>query len=103
LRVGRNNLLTIVSLFEPWNLPFRGAALKKLGVVLIGSVWLCGCGIVGKLDAISNLEASSASYKACLAEHRRDATSCEVQRASYQADLSEAQRTRGMLTNWSRL
>jgi hypothetical protein len=78
-------------------------ALKKLSAVLIASVCLCGCGIVGKLDAVSNLEASSVSYKACLAEHRRDAAPCEVQRASYQADLSEAQRTRGMLTNWSRL
>jgi hypothetical protein len=77
--------------------------MKNAVAALIAAIYLCGCGIIGKLDAVSNLETSSASYKACLAEHEHDVAPCEARRVTYQIGLSEAQRTRGMLTNWPRI
>lgn len=68
--------------------------------VLVGAACLAGCGITGKLDAVSNMEASGASYDACRAEHGRGAPTCEALRVRYQADLTEAGKMRGILTDW---
>ncbi|HXI99595.1 MAG TPA: hypothetical protein VNH44_00135 [Micropepsaceae bacterium] len=72
-------------------------------ILLFSALCLCGCGLVGKLDAVSNMELSGASYRACLAEHKHDAAACEDRHIAYQTDLAEAQKTRGILTNWRRL
>jgi hypothetical protein len=73
--------------------------MKKGLALLAAALSLSACGITGKLDAVSSLEASRAVYKACLA--RRDAgADCGLQKAGYQSDLKEAGRTRGTLTDW---
>jgi uncharacterized protein YceK len=70
-------------------------------MMVMAAVWLSGCGIVSKLDAMSSMSESAASYRACVAEHKKiEGEACENQRLIYQRDLSEAQRTRGILTNW---
>jgi hypothetical protein len=73
--------------------------MKKKVVLLAAALSVSACGITGKLDAVSHFEASRASYKACLAG--QDAGSnCELQRAGYESDLKDAERTRGTLTDW---
>lgn len=76
--------------------------MKQLAI-LLSAACLCGCGLIGKLDAVSSMERSAASYRACLADHRRDTATCEDRRATYQTDLAQAQKTRGILTDWRRL
>ena len=73
--------------------------MKKHLAVLTAALSLCGCGIVGKLDAVSNLEAARNSYKMCLAEHGEGAN-CEIQRAAYRSNLMDAEKTQGTLTSW---
>jgi hypothetical protein len=73
--------------------------VKKQVAVLTVALCLCGCGIVGKLDAVSNLEASRNSYKECLAAHD-PRVNCEIQRAAYRTDLINAEHTPGTLTSW---
>jgi hypothetical protein len=73
--------------------------VKKHAVLLMAALSLCGCGIVGKLDAVSSLEASRNSYQRCLAA-KGEGAHCEIQRAAYQNGLMEAEKTRGMLTSW---
>jgi hypothetical protein len=68
--------------------------------VLLSAACLSACGITGKLDAVSHMEASGTSYKACLAEHKRDPSACDAARVTYQADLADAQKMRGVLTDW---
>jgi hypothetical protein len=72
---------------------------KKAAAVLMAALGLSACGITGKLDAVSNLEASRASYRLCLAR-REAATNCELQKARYESDINDAGRTRGTLTDW---
>jgi hypothetical protein len=76
--------------------------MKRLAALLC-AVSLFGCGLVGKLDAVSNMELSGTSYRACLAEHSHDGAACEDQRTAYRTNLGEAQKTRGILTDWRRL
>lgn len=73
--------------------------MKEIVAVLTAALGLCGCGIVGKLDAVSNLEAARASYKACLAAHVAG-VNCEIQQAAYHSGLTDAERTPGILTSW---
>ena len=80
-----------------------GAVMKNLAVVLVSSTILCGCGISAKLDAVANLDTVRAAYKACVARHKDDPAQCEDARLTYQTVLSDAQRTRGVLTNWPRI
>ena len=72
---------------------------SKTIAMLMVALSLGACGITGKLDAVSNLEASRASYKRCLAQQGRG-TNCELQKARYQSDIDDAGRTRGTLTDW---
>jgi len=72
---------------------------KEMATLLIAALSLSACGITGKLDAMSNLEASRASYKVCLAQRDSD-TSCALQKARYENDIMDASRTRGTLTDW---
>jgi hypothetical protein len=72
---------------------------REFVAVLMATLGLSACGITGKLDAVSKLEASRASYRQCLAQ-RDNATNCELQKARYQTDIMEAGRTRGTLTDW---
>jgi uncharacterized protein YceK len=75
--------------------------MRNIAVVLMTTATcLGGCGVMGKLDAVSNLEASVDSYKACVAQYGKDAPACDGQRVEYRHDLEEAQKTRGVLTNW---
>ena len=77
-----------------------GALMKQLMVVLVTAVGVSGCGWAAKLDAISKLDASRAAYRACIAQHENDASECEAERMTYQADLADAGRPRGVLTSW---
>jgi hypothetical protein len=74
-------------------------AMKRIAV-LVGAACLSACGITGKLDAVSSMEASGASYRSCMVDHSSDSTTCEAQRVRYQADLAEAGKMRGVLTDW---
>ncbi len=75
--------------------------MKPWMAVLIAAVAVSGCGWAEKLDALSRLDVSRAAYRACVAEHKSDQAQCESQRISYQADLEDAGRPRGVLTLWS--
>jgi len=74
--------------------------MKRWTVLLITMVGISGCGWAGKLDAMSKLDVSRATYKACIAQHRTGASACEAERVSYQSDLADAGRLRGVLTSW---
>jgi hypothetical protein len=77
--------------------------MKNLAVVLVGAATLYGCGIASKMDALSNLDALRAAYKTCMTQHKHDPSECEAARLTYQAGLSDAGKTRGILTNWPRI
>jgi hypothetical protein len=49
------------------------------------------------------MELSGASYRVCLAQYKGDAAMCKDQRTTYRTDLAQAQKTRGVLTDWRRL
>ena len=74
--------------------------MKNFGAVAIAAVSLCGCGWSGKLDSVSRFEGSATAYKSCMAEHRTEPARCENARLLYQIDLKDAERARGVLTNW---
>jgi hypothetical protein len=80
--------------------PTDVAGPAPIFALLFCALCLTGCGTLGKLDAVSNLDASRASYQECIAENVRDLSACEPRRVTYEADLAEAQRTPGTLTDW---
>jgi outer membrane murein-binding lipoprotein Lpp len=74
--------------------------MKTVAGMLVGTLVLCGCGITEKVTALSKLDAARSLYKTCMAGHDDDPSLCEAARQTYQAALSEAQQTRGVLTDW---
>jgi hypothetical protein len=69
-------------------------------VVLVTAIGVSGCGWTGKLDAMSKLDVSRASKRFCTAKYNNDASKCEAERVSYETDLKDAGRRRGVLTSW---
>ena len=61
---------------------------------------LSACALAAKMDARSDMEASKAVYKACLADNPKTVSACQAQQLSYEADLKAYQATpAGMLTS----
>lgn len=59
--------------------------MKTIMIAL--AVMLNGCGVVAKVNARQDMEASKVSYKACLLQHPQDYIgSCEAARISYEVD-----------------
>jgi hypothetical protein len=77
--------------------------MKGFIAVAACAVTLGGCGIASKMDSLSILDSSRAAYRTCITEHRNDPAACNEARLAYQADLDEAERPRGIFTNWSAL
>ena len=64
--------------------------------MLVGAACLAGGSVMGKLDTVSNMEASGASYNKCVAEHKLDALACEALRGRYQGNLADAEEMRAL-------
>ena len=74
--------------------------MKQWMVVLVTVAGVSGCGWSAKLDAMSKLDASRATFRACIAQHKNALSQCEAERVTYQVDLMDAGRPRGVLTSW---
>jgi hypothetical protein len=77
--------------------------MKNLVAAAACAVTLSGCGIASKMDSLSILDSSRVAYRSCIAEHKIDPSACNAARLAYQADLEDAERPRGIFTNWSAL
>ena len=76
------------------------AASTRRGAVLAMMLLIMGCGWAAKVEAISRLEGSRAAYRACAAQIKDDPRRCETERKTYEADLADAGRPRGVFTWW---
>lgn len=72
--------------------------MKTLLVVLT-ALALSACGITGHNQAAAAADTSLAAYKACLAQHQTDVNACEAARLTYEADLANLNRPRGVINN----
>jgi hypothetical protein len=80
-----------------------GVSVKKLMFLAACAVTLSGCGIASKMESVSILDASRAAYKACISDDKNAPPACDTARLAYQTDLADAERTRGVFTNWPAL
>ena len=79
-------------------LDLGGAGMKYL-IAALAALALCACGIADKRAANAQLDASLAGYKACLAVNTNNVMACEATRLTYQADLVNSTRPRGVISN----
>jgi hypothetical protein len=77
--------------------------MRTLVAVAACAAALCGCGIASKMDSLAILDQSRAAYRTCISDHKNDPSSCNAARLAYQTDLDDAERPRGIFTNWSAL
>jgi len=61
--------------------------IHRLLILLALPILLTDCGIAAKVNARSEMEASKAAYKDCLARSPQNISACEASRLSYEADI----------------
>ena len=64
----------------------QGQLRTAVAVILLGAL-VTGCGIVAKVQARHDMQASQARYQAGLAQNPQTPANCESPRLSYEADL----------------
>ena len=64
----------------------QGQLRTTVAVILLGAL-VTGCGIVAKVQAREDMQASKARYKACLEQNPQTPANCESARLLYEADL----------------
>lgn len=62
--------------------------MERLIAATLVPLMLAGCGVVSKVDARRDMQASKAAYKACLLAHPRpeDFQECGAAKAAYEID-----------------
>ncbi len=73
--------------------------MKRFFLLATVAVSLSGCGVAVRMEAHSDLEASKAAYKSCLAAKPASPSDCESLRLAYEADLKAFEATAGGISS----